>query len=87
MKNLTNMENKYETFTTKEFSGNAYIIEKDMMGGCEVLWTTAILKNGSADHMNWSEVDSAETTLEVLDCNERFVVGYVEVDTFNKFLI
>jgi predicted RNase H-like HicB family nuclease len=29
-------ENKYEIFTTKEFSDNAYIIEKDMMGGCEV---------------------------------------------------
>jgi len=80
------MENKYEIFTVKDFSGNAYIVEKGMSGGCEVLWTTAILENGSADHMNWSEVDSTETISEVLDSNERFVVGYVRVDTFNKFL-
>ena len=79
-------EDKYKIFTTKEFSGNAYIIETDMMGRCEVLWTTAILENGLADHRNWSEVDGTETTLEVLDSSERFVVGYIKVDTFNKFL-
>ena len=79
-------EDKYEIFATKDFSRNAYIIETDMMGRCEVLWTTAILENGLADHRNWSEVDSTETTLEVLDSSERFVVGYIKVDTFNKFL-
>tara|TARA_R110000803_G_scaffold146989_1_gene212650 strand:+ start:798 stop:1052 length:255 start_codon:yes stop_codon:yes gene_type:complete len=80
------MENKYEIFTVKDFSGNAYVMETTMSGACEVLWTTAILENGLADHRNWSEVDSTETISEVLDSNERFVVGYVRVDTFNKFL-
>lgn len=78
---MTNLE----VYTVPKYKGNAYILET-IDGYYDALWTTALFKNETADHSQWSIVEDEKIINSVLDSSERTIIEEITVEKFVKSL-